>query len=138
MKVCDISVHVFLSVGSCDSSSGFSLALISLFLRFGAVLCAISGLSGKISLRKGSCWTGFQCLCMIRLNLCILSQNCVLKIIFWFFVFTFLSKVCGLSENVMSLISFSTSSFLYPLCFSLCISLIFMFSKFFLFEFVRR
>ena len=138
MKVCDISVHAFLSVGSCDSSSGFSLALISLLLRFGAVLCAISGLSGKISLRKGSCWTGFQCLCMIRLNLCILSQNCVLKIIFWFFVFTFLSKVCGLSENVMSLISFSTSSFLYPLCFSLWISLIFMFSKFFLFEFVRR
>ena len=54
---------------------------------------------GKISLRKGSCRTGFQCLCM---NLCILSQNCVLKIIFWFFVFTFLSRVCGLSENVMS------------------------------------
>ena len=41
-------------------------------------------------------------------------------------------------ENVMSLISFSTSSFLYPLCFSLWISLIFMFSIFFLFEFVRR
>ena len=32
MKVCDISVHAFLSVGSCDSSSGFSLALISFFL----------------------------------------------------------------------------------------------------------
>ena len=39
-------------------------------------------------------------------------RNCVQKIIFWFFVFTFLSRVCGLSENVMSLISFRTSSFL--------------------------
>ena len=67
----------------------------------------------------------------------IVTELCT-EIIFWFFVFTFLSKVCGLSENVMSLISFSTSSFLYPLCFSLWISLIFMFSKFFLFEFVRR
>ena len=78
MKVCDISVHEFLSVRSVGLS-GFSLALTSFFLRFGVVLCAI-----KIYLRKGSCRTGFQCLCMIRLNLCILSQNCVLKIIFWF------------------------------------------------------
>ena len=72
MNVCDIFVHEFLSVCSVGLS-GFSLALTSFFLRFGAVLCAISGFSGKISLRKGSCRTGFQCLCMIRLNLCILS-----------------------------------------------------------------
>ena len=39
MKVCDISAHEFLSVGSCGSS-GFSFSLTSLFLRFGAVLCA--------------------------------------------------------------------------------------------------
>ena len=52
MKVCDISVHAFLSVGSCESS-GYSLALISIFLRFGAVLCAIISFFGNISLRKG-------------------------------------------------------------------------------------
>ena len=54
MKVCDISAHEFLSVRSCGFR-GFSLALTSFFLRFGAVLCAISSISGENSLRKGSC-----------------------------------------------------------------------------------
>ena len=90
MKVCDISAHEFLSVRSCGLS-GFSLARTSFFLRFGAVLCAIS-------LRKGSCWIGFQCLCTIRLNcVYIVAELCILKIIFSFCVSTFLSRVCGLS-----------------------------------------
>ena len=61
-------MHEFLLV-SCCGSSGLSLALTSRFLRFGAVLCAMKVFSGKIYLRKESCWTGFQCLCMIRLNI---------------------------------------------------------------------
>ena len=43
--ICYISAHEFLSVRFCGLG-GFSLALTSFFLRFGVVLCAISGFSG--------------------------------------------------------------------------------------------
>ena len=63
-------VSVFVSVVSmlddvCSSvclSVGLSFALTSFFLRFGAVLKAITGLSGNISLNVGSLRIGFQCL----------------------------------------------------------------------------
>ena len=63
-------------------SIGFSLALTSFFLRLGAVLNAMIGLSWKVCFRRGFCCTGFQCLFMIRYILCMSSQNCVLKISF--------------------------------------------------------
>ena len=59
-------VSVFVSaVSMLDdvcSSVGLSFALTSFFLRFGAVLKAITGLSGNISLNVGSLRIGFQCL----------------------------------------------------------------------------
>ena len=76
MKVCDISVREFLSVRSVGLS-GFSLALTSFFLGL-EQFCVL--FSGKISLRKGSCRTGFQCLCIIRLNLCIIKYIIVAEL----------------------------------------------------------
>ena len=107
-----VSVRSVVEFGTC------SLARTSFFLRSGAVLHAMIGLSGKICFRCGSCCIGFQCLFMIRFILCMSSQNCVLKINFLVVGFIFFCRVCGRSVNLTSFIWLSISFCLYPLCLS--------------------
>ena len=72
-------------------------------------------------------------------NVCVLIvSSWVLNTIFIMFVFVFCLRVCGRSLKHMNLISLMISSFLYPLCLSLCARCSFILSNVSLLELVRR
>ena len=110
-KLVIVSVMSVVEFGACSVafvvSIGFSLARTSFFLRLGAVLHSMIGLSGKICFRCGSCFIGFQCLFMIRFILWMSSQNCVLKICFLVVGFIFFCTLWAFGElNVFYLVEY--------------------------------
>ena len=84
-----------------ESSSGFNLALTSLFFRDWFVLNAITGCSGKISFNVSFFAISFQCFFNMCLILCMSSQNCVVNTSLFCFCLL-LDKAIGLLLNLIS------------------------------------
>ena len=105
-------------VAALCSRIGFSLARTSFFRKFCDVLKAMVGGVGKIALKNGSFWIGFQCLYNICFILCVSSQNCVMKTVLFCLGLVVLVRDVCLDEKRISLISCSISICLYPLVMS--------------------